>query len=141
MLGSRGISRWALIVASLGGEHRIPRELALLALTRARACELVGMDRDDALDSDELFTIGMLSTCNAVFRMPIDRVVAELPLEQHVSDALLYRSGPGGEILNAVTSYEQGEFLAPTLRGTVLTNSAAYRDALDWARRAVYGLA
>lgn len=140
MLGSRGISRWALIVASLGGEHRIPRELALLALTRARACELVGMDRDDAIDSDELFMVGMLSTCDAVFRMPMDRIVAELPLAQHVADALLHRSGPAGEILKAVTSYEQGEFLAPTLRGTLLTNSAAYRDALDWGRRAVYGL-
>jgi c-di-GMP phosphodiesterase len=141
MLGSRGLSRWALIVASLGSEHRIPRELALLALTRARACELVGLDYDDSLDSDELFTIGMLSTCDAVFRMPIEQVVSELPLEQHVVDALLHRSGPAGAILRSVTDYEQGEFLAPTLRGTLLTNSAAYRDALDWARRAVYGLA
>lgn len=141
MLGSRGISRWALIIASLGGSHRIPRELALLALTRARACELVGMDRDDSLDSDELFTVGLLSTCDAVFRMPIERVVAELPLEQRVADALLRRSGPAGAILESVTAYERGDFLAPTLRATLLTNSAAYRDALDWARRAVYGLA
>ena len=46
----------------------------------------------------------------------------------------------GGEILQSVISYEQGEFLAPSLRSTLLANSAAYREALDWARRAVYGM-
>ncbi|HTW13368.1 MAG TPA: HDOD domain-containing protein, partial [Solirubrobacteraceae bacterium] len=55
MLGTRGLSRWALIVAALSGSNPIPRELALLSLTRARACELVGLDYDEDLDSDELF--------------------------------------------------------------------------------------
>jgi c-di-GMP phosphodiesterase len=140
MLGTRGISRWALIVAALSGSNPIPRELALLALTRARACELVGLDYDESLDSDELFTIGLLSSCDAVFRMPMQRVVDELPLAEHVEQALLHHAGPGGEILKSVISYEQGEFLAPSLRSTLLANSAAYREALDWARRAVYGM-
>jgi c-di-GMP phosphodiesterase len=141
MLGTRGLSRWALIVASLSGSKPIPRELALMALTRARACELVGLDYDESLDSDELFTIGMLSTCDAVFRMPIQQVVQELPLTDQVSAALLDRSGPAGEILQSVIDYERGEFLAPALRRTLLTNSASYREALEWARRAVYGMA
>jgi c-di-GMP phosphodiesterase len=141
MLGTRGLSRWALIVASLSGSKPIPRELALMTLTRARACELVGLDQDAKLDSDELFTVGMLSTCDAVFRMPMKQVIQELPLAEQVSDALLYRIGPAGEILQSVISYESGEFLAPTLRSSLLTNSAAYREALDWARRAIYGMA
>lgn len=140
MLGTRGLSRWALIVAALSGSNPIPRELALLALTRARACELVGLDHDERLDSDELFTIGLLSTCDAVFRMPMDRVIAELPLAEHVEQALLSYAGPAGEILRSVVAYEQGDFLAPTLRATLIPNAAAYREALDWARRAVYGM-
>ncbi len=141
MLGTRGLSRWALIVASLSGSKPIPRELALMTLTRARACELVGLDHDEQLDSDELFTVGMLSTCDAVFRMPMADVIRELPLADQISDALLHRTGPAGEILQSVISYENGEFLAPTLRSTLLTNSAAYREALNWARRAIYGMA
>lgn len=140
MLGTRGLSRWALIVAALSGSNPIPRELALLALTRARACELVGLDHDESIDSNELFTIGLLSTCDAIFRMPMDRVVAELPLAAQVEDALLHHGGPSGEILQSVVAYEQGEWLAPSLRSTLLANSAAYREALDWARRAVYGM-
>ena len=99
MLGTRGLSRWALIVAALSGSNPIPRELALLALTRARACELVGLDYDESLDSDELFTIGLLSSCDAVFRMPMQRVVDELPLAEHIEQALLRHAGPSGEIL------------------------------------------
>jgi EAL and modified HD-GYP domain-containing signal transduction protein len=140
MLGTRGLSRWALIVAALSGSGPIPRELALLALTRARACELVGLERDEALDSDELFTLGLISTCDAVFRMPIEQVVSELPLAENVQQALLHHSGPGGEILRSVIAYEQGEFLAPSLRSSLMANAAAYREALDWARRAVYGM-
>lgn len=140
MLGTRGLSRWALIVASLSGPEPIPRELALMTLTRARACELVGLDQDEQLDSDELFTIGMLSTCGAVFRMPMAHVMRELPLAKQISDALLYGTGTAGEILQSVISYESGEFSSPTLRTTLLTNSAAYREALDWARRAIYGM-
>ena len=41
MLGSHGVSRWALLVALTGGPNA-PRELSVMALTRARMCELLG---------------------------------------------------------------------------------------------------
>jgi c-di-GMP phosphodiesterase len=113
----------------------------LTGLTRARACELVGAERDPSLNRDELFTLGLLSTADAVFRMPMEEVVTELPLEASLVAALLDRSGPSGEILKSVIAYEQGEFLAPSLNSLLVENSAAYRDGLAWARRAVYGLA
>lgn len=140
MLGTRGLSRWALIAAALGDSSPISRELALTGLTRARACELVGLDCDPSLDRDELFTIGLLSTADAVFRMPMQQVVTELPLDDRVIAALLDRTGPSGEILTSVISYENGEFLAPSLSARLMENSAAYRESLAWARRAVYGM-
>jgi c-di-GMP phosphodiesterase len=141
MLGTRGLSRWALIAAALGESNPVSRELALTGLTRARACELVGAECNPSLDPDELFTLGLLSTADAVFRMPMEQVVTELPLEESVIEALLERIGPSGEILKSVIAYEQGEFLAPSLSSLLLENSAAYRDSLAWARRAVYGMA
>ncbi len=140
MLGIRGLSRWALIAASMGDSTPIARELALTGLTRARACELIGAERHPSLDRDELFTIGLLSTADAVFQMPMAQVVTELPLEQTVIEALLDRTGPAGEILRSVIAYEQGEFVSTSLASLLLENSAAYRDSLTWARRAVYGM-
>lgn len=141
MLGSRGLARWALIAAALGESNPVSRELALTGLTRARACELVGAECDPTLNRDELFTLGLLSTADAVFRMPMEEVVTELPLAQSLVEALLDHRGPTGEILKSVIAYEQGEFLAPSLSSRLLENSAAYRESLSWARRAVYGLA
>jgi EAL and modified HD-GYP domain-containing signal transduction protein len=141
MLGTRGLSRWALIAAALGESNPVSRELAMTGLTRARACELVGAECNPSLDRDELFTLGLLSTADAVFRMPMEQVVTELPLDTSVIEALLERTGPSGEILKSVIAYEQGEFLAPSLSSLLLENSAAYRDSLAWARRAVYGMA
>ncbi len=141
MLGTRGLSRWALIAAALGESNPVSRELALTGLTRARACELLGAERDPSLDRDELFTLGLLSTADAVFHMPMERVVTELPLEESVIEALLERTGPAGEILKSVIAYEQGEFLAPSLDSLLHENATAYRESLAWARRAVYGMA
>ena len=141
MLGTRGLSRWALIAAALGDSSPVSRELALTGLTRARACELVGQGCDPSLDRDELFTIGLLSTADAVFRMPMQQVVTELPLEDAVVAALLDRTGPAGVILTSVIAYENGDFLAPSLGDRLLENSTAYRESLAWARRAVYGIA
>lgn len=139
MLGTRGLSRWALIAAALGGANPISRELALTGLTRARACELIAIESPHSLDPDEMFTIGLLSTADAVFRMPMAQVVSELPLAETVTGALLDGAGAAGEILRSVVAYEQGEFLAPSLRSMLLENSAAYRAALQWARQAVMG--
>jgi EAL and modified HD-GYP domain-containing signal transduction protein len=141
MLGTRGLSRWALIAAALGESNPVSRELALTGLTRARACELVGAELDPTLDRDALFTLGLLSTAEAVFRMPMADFVAELPLDPALIEALVDRSGPLGAILRSVIDYEQGEFLAPSLRSLLLENSSAYREGLDWARRALYGMA
>jgi EAL and modified HD-GYP domain-containing signal transduction protein len=141
MLGTRGLSRWALIAAALGESNPVSRELALTGLTRARACELVGAERDPSLDRDELFTLGLLSTADAVFRMPMYQVVTELPLEESMVDALVEHTGPSGEILKSVIDYEKGEFLAPSLSSLLMQNSTAYRESLAWARRALYGMA
>jgi EAL and modified HD-GYP domain-containing signal transduction protein len=46
MLGSRGVSRWALLVALTGGPSA-PRELSVVGLTRARMCELLGSGRGE----------------------------------------------------------------------------------------------
>jgi EAL and modified HD-GYP domain-containing signal transduction protein len=136
ILGPRGLSRWALIVASLSGPTAITRELALTMLTRARACELISLDQGERLDADELFGIGMFSTCDAVFRMPLAQVIRELALSHDASAALMHHSGPAGEILESVICCERSELLALA----PLTCSAAYHEARDWAGRAIQGL-
>ncbi len=140
MLGARGLSRWALIVATLGGAEEIPRELQLLALTRARTLELVGVELGDLTASDELFTIGLLSTVDAMFRIPIEQILTELPLTDEVCDALAHYTGAPGELLSSLISYERGDFRDPALCDNLMMYASAYRVGLDWAREALVGL-
>lgn len=131
MLGSRGVSRWALLVALTGGPST-PRELSVVGLTRARMCELLGTDREDVA-SDQLFTVGLLSVADALLEVPLETIVEELPLADEVGAALLHRDGPAGAILDAVVSYERGEFDAASLQSHSRGIATSYRDALGWA--------
>lgn len=138
MLGSRGVSRWALLVALTGGPST-PRELSVVGLTRARMCELLGSERRDVA-GDQLFTVGLLSVADALLDIPLETIVEELPLADEVSAALLRRDGPAGTILDAVVSYEQGDFDAATLRSISRGIASSYRDALGWAVETVAAL-
>jgi EAL and modified HD-GYP domain-containing signal transduction protein len=131
MLGSRGVSRWALLVALTGGPST-PRELSVVGLTRARMCELLGSDREDVA-GDQLFTVGLLSVADALLEVPLETIVEELPLADEVGAALLHRDGPAGAILDAVVSYERGEFDAASLQSHTRGIATSYRDALGWA--------
>ena len=131
MLGSRGVSRWALLVALTGGPST-PRELSVVGLTRARMCELLGADLGD-VGGDQLFTVGLLSIADALLEVPLETIVEELPLAAEVRAALLKRDGPAGAILKAVVRYEQGDFDVATLQSHAPRIASSYRDALGWA--------
>jgi EAL and modified HD-GYP domain-containing signal transduction protein len=133
MLGTNGVSRWAMLVALTGGPSA-PRELSVMALTRARMCELLGA-RYTAVDSDELFTVGLLSVADALLDLPLEAIVAQLPLSDEVAGALLRYAGSAGGILDAVVTYERGDFDAPIVRAHREGLAGSYRASLAWAQR------
>ena len=139
MLGARGVSRWALMVAITGGTAA-PRELSVMALTRARMCELLAAGQPEVIP-DEMFLIGLLSLADALLDTPLDRVLEELPLADTTAQALLERSGVAGAILDAVTNYEIGSFESESVQAYGTDLARAYVDALRWARDTIGGLA
>lgn len=132
MLGARGVSRWALMIALTGGPSA-PRELAVTALTRARMCELLGMSRGD-VGGDELFTIGLLSVADALLERPLETILAELPLADDVTAALLRHEGAAGAILHAVIDYEVANFGSSNVHTHRAAVGIAYMDSLRWAQ-------
>ena len=131
-LGTRGVARWALTVTITGAPDISP-ELAVLALTRARLCETLGADVA-GVDGAELFTIGLLSATDAVFRRPLATIIPELPLSERVTNAILNHAGPAGEVLRAALAYERGEFGNSMLEQLGRGHGRSYRTALGWAQ-------
>jgi c-di-GMP-related signal transduction protein len=123
----------------LTGGPSTPPELSVVGLTRARMCELLGSDRG-YVGGDQLFTVGLLSVADALLDVPLETIVDELPLADEVAAALLRRAGPAGSILDAVVSYEQGEFDAAASQAHSPGIASSYRDALGWAVETVSAL-
>ena len=131
-LGTDTVRQWALLLLLSGLRDR-PDHLLTLALQRARLCELVAHE-DPTAEPDRAFTTGLLSILDALLNRPMDQLLAELPLDERLTNALLEREGPEGQLLAAVVAYERGNFEACAEHGLSLPSlSSAYHQALEWA--------
>jgi EAL and modified HD-GYP domain-containing signal transduction protein len=127
LLGPRTVRQWALVLLMGGvGEQRGP--LLTTALARARTCEMVAHARG-ASDPDAWFSAGLLSVSDVLAGRTMEEVVAELPLDEDIVSALLWRHGAKGEALAAAIACERGQI--PVLDPALVL--AAYADAVAWA--------
>lgn len=126
LLGLRAVRQWALVLLMGGiGEQRGP--LLPTALIRARTCELLATETGRA-EPDACFSVGLLSICDALAGRPMADVLAELPLDKSVTEALLERTGPMGAALTAAIACERGELPEQDADLTL----ACYADAVAW---------
>ncbi|MEZ5100161.1 MAG: HDOD domain-containing protein [Thermoleophilia bacterium] len=135
LLGETSVRRWATVVV-LAGLTGKPPELMVLALVRARTCELVaGSTRGGS--PEEAFVAGLLSVADALADAPIDETLAQLPLTPRLRAAILEGKGVEGQILRAVQAFERGDSVEGGL-GTAVAD--AYVDALAWSADAAGSL-
>ena len=110
LLGQNEIRKWIGLVslAALGeGGPPLPVNMALI---RAAFCEalapLVGATKRES----DYFFLGLLSSIDILMRRPMRVILAELPMASDVSDALMGEQNSLRDVLQAVTSYEQGKW-------------------------------
>jgi EAL and modified HD-GYP domain-containing signal transduction protein len=117
-----------------------PAEILRMAFVRGRFCELAAELYD--LNSTEQYLLGMLSLLPAMLRLPMDKLVPDLPLRDEICDALLGKAGTERSLLQWLESHEQGDwdacdavFHAYGLDREFLVT--CYTEALLWAEEAV----
>lgn len=125
LLGIDNVKRWATLSVFAGIDEK-PRELLETALVRGRFCELAGEG-----NRDQLFTLGLFSVVDALMDAPMEEVVKSIPFPEEMREALISRTGPHGDLLNAALSFERGEFTPPLDHF-----ASAYIDAMAWATNA-----
>jgi EAL and modified HD-GYP domain-containing signal transduction protein len=133
IMGARQVRRWATVML-LAGTPDAPHQLLITGLARARTCQLLAEGGNEQL-VDRSFTVGMFSVVDALVDAPMADVLATLPFSDDVVEALQERSGPLGQLLDAVVAYERGDFEAATagVSQDGPTFDAAYREGLAWA--------
>lgn len=105
LLGVRRLTA-LVILTLLADDGGTPSEQLLIAMTRARMCELLA--EAGHLDGQKAHTIGLLSAMDMLLGMSLADVLASTDLDDDVREALLQRTGPHGVLLDAVVEYETG---------------------------------
>jgi c-di-GMP phosphodiesterase len=124
LLGARAVHALAALLA-MTDLSAAPIELSRRALVRASMCEALALS-GCAEHVERYFTAGMLSMADALLDLPLDRVVAELPLSDDIAGALVSGTGEIGSILTSVIAYERAHFDGFSALDTVTRRDVAH---------------
>lgn len=132
LLGLREIRSWVSLLLMSEAENK-PPELVKTAMIRGKMCELIAEELDLAR-SEAYFIVGLFSVLEALMDIPLDEILAQVPLSKEVNAALLWREGELGQMLEWVLAYEAGDWnkLGDYPAGSE-SICACYLESVEWA--------
>lgn len=138
MLGLLQVKSWATLLY-LSNMADKPNALSVLAMTRAKMCQLLAECFTNSSNSDPYFTTGLLSNLDAFFDVELKEIIASMPLSQVVVDGLMEGAGAIGVVLKTVVAYEKANWQDIDWEGLRKLNIGArelessYRESIRWA--------
>lgn len=112
LLGQKEISKWLSLIALKSiGEFK-PDELIVTALCRAHFCELVAPLVRLKSRAPDLYLLGLFSMVDAFFDLPLEDILADLPLSGDIKTALRGEEGRFRDVFELVLAYEKGDWEA-----------------------------
>ncbi|AGF79363.1 EAL and modified HD-GYP domain-containing putative signal transduction protein [Desulfocapsa sulfexigens DSM 10523] len=136
-LGERGVRQFVSLIATSKLSESKPSELLRTSIIRARMLELIAESQGKS-NSCDFFMLGLFSLIDAMLDNSMTYLMEQLPLTDSVKDALAKRRGNKLPYLQAVESYETGnwEKFEETLDLVGADRDrfpAFYLDAVGWA--------
>lgn len=109
-LGVDELKKFINIVTVTDLSEAKPNELIRSSVIRARMCELSGTVMKTAFTTDELFTLGLFSSMDAMLDCPMDTILESIAFSDKIKIALKKKDKEFNKILDIVTSFEQGDW-------------------------------
>ena len=113
ILGRRQLQRWLQIMlyAEPGKRGHSMTPLLMLATTRGRLLELLATKLRPAHRhvADIAFTVGIMSLMDTLFGIPMQEILAQIPMGDEVGEALVFRGGFFGDLLKLAECIERLE--------------------------------
>ena len=133
LLGLNQIKRWVMLFLSVGDGDK-PMELTRQMLQRGRMCEVMAemLEKEEPMN---YFFVGLLSQLDVLLSIPLEELLEQVPLEDHLKKSLLDKSGNEGAILQDVEYYEKGEFPHLKLPLDKQFFEVAYRHSISWSNQ------
>src|SRR5476651_2403534 len=148
VLGRRQLQRWLQIMLyaepSKRGHSMTP--LLMLATTRGRLLELLAhkLRPSQRNVADIGFTVGIMSLMDTLFGIPMADILTQIPVNEDVSEALMYRAGFFGDLLKLAECVERiedmDEYIVPTLRDLAMSTDELVElemAAFEWSDNVV----
>jgi EAL and modified HD-GYP domain-containing signal transduction protein len=110
LVGRDTVRRWAAVAVVAGLGRHAPDEVVIMAIVRARFCELLAGQAagDDA--AGEGFLIGLCSLLDVILGRSMADILDDLPLTVDVKAALFGRDNRPRRLLDCVMAYERGDW-------------------------------
>lgn len=141
VMGMDKLYRWLTVVLFTGGGMQaLDQALLENAMVRGRVAEQLAGSTLSARARDEIFVAGLFSLLDVVMRMPMDKLLAQIPLPAEITAAILHREGPYAPYLALAVAVEQDdtqslEALAKVIGRDVADIDAVHGAALAWAQQ------
>ncbi len=118
ILGERELRRWIRLVVTVGAAEQRCSELILMALTRARFCELLS---EQLKSNNDLFLMGLLSIMDAILEIEMGKLLEQVPVDHAIKSALLGQESNLRPIYRLMLAQESGEWARSTEFGQQLS--------------------
>jgi EAL and modified HD-GYP domain-containing signal transduction protein len=109
-LGLAQLKQWVYLLSAsnTGGDSAEDSEEFLkLSFMRANFCsELMNYATNMPISKSEAYLLGMFSTLNHLIDAPMEEILADVPVSDHIKQALLTHEGRAGKLYELVLSYE-----------------------------------
>ncbi|MBM7455600.1 EAL and modified HD-GYP domain-containing signal transduction protein [Oceanisphaera litoralis] len=138
-LGQKQLKRFTALVMTAYISENKGIELQRLSMVRAKWCELLAEKVCPALKEDA-FMCGLFSLLDVLLELPMEEVVAHIPLTEPIRQALLERKGPLGFLMSLIKDHEQANWTRLQQRLDFIKlsetfSSQCYEEAIQWCRR------
>lgn len=131
-MGLVQLRSWASVIIVTSQEGK-PTDLMTTTMIRAKMMELLG-EFLGVEYTRTYFMTGLLSTLDALFDQSMRELLAEIPLNEAVTGALLRFEDTLGHLLHEVIFYEQGHFDEVSFEEIdASTWSQIYLESVNWA--------
>jgi c-di-GMP phosphodiesterase len=144
LMGRRQLQRWLqiLLYTDAYSKPGVKSPLLVLATTRGKLLELLAQKckQGNRGSADIAFTVGIMSLMDALFGMPMPKLLEQMPVNDNVSDALLTRTGWLGELLLFAEKLERADSGALSLMSGLESFALSIEDlreiqvaAFEWS--------
>ncbi|GAC19297.1 EAL and HDOD domain-containing protein [Paraglaciecola arctica] len=138
VLGFEELKRFIFLLFTAQFSVGKPKELTVMALSRARFCELMVQASLPTHSQSSAFLIGLLSLIDAMVDGDIQELMGKLPLQQEMKDAIINRKGESAKFLKLCELFEKAdwqniELYCQQLGVETEQSSSVFQEALNWA--------